>query len=1196
MREKGTTKARRNERQWVALALATTAIGVGAITAVPVTNAKADTVTSASTTSEDEGEKTPANGLTITSAAEASSTATASQSTATSSSAVSATAVSSTSSSTVSAISSATAPASSAASTTNVASSVATIAPTSTVASVASSQGIAATNLASSAASQSTVASSASVTIAQPTQSTPASTVETASTVFNWQTDETTGTASIMGVNQAVSGLLNLPSTYVANGKTYQVTSIGPDAFASQTGLTTGLTGVTFGNGLQSIGESAFAYLNNLKTANFTADQALTTIGSQAFVGTGLTQITLPNSVTTIGSDAFKYVGGITTLQLPTNLVSLGAGSFSENLNLTTADLTPATGLTTIGNEAFAGDGLTALTIPATVQDIDVGAFMTNQQLTDVRFASASQLVTIADSAFMYDTALKTVTLPDSVQTIGAQAFLSDQSLQTVSLGSGVRNIDANAFTYDGKLTTVDLSRATQLVAIGDGAFEYAGLSGTLTLPANVQSLGNLAFAGNQITTLNLDNALQSLGNDVFGSNQLVQITGPALPGLAQNQFVTIFADPHDLTVTDLLSVKVGQLTPADVTVSAVANATYQNGQFVVTPGQSSFTFDWSLANAVGATVYAGQATVILSDPAIKAINSTVLAGSVWQPADNFVSATAPDHSVVPFSAVTVTGTVDSMVAGTYPITYNYQDASSTITVTVTKRPGTYQLVGAPQVTYTGERPSLVPADYQVDLPDGQTYTPQFGDLTTTAEATVGTYSVTLTPAGMAHLQALPESDIYDWTLGGQGSLQVIPASVTITIENESKVVGDMGPTILANVSGLPTMGAPLNYTIQRVVGETAGTYPISAVLGLNPNYDVTVLNGVLTITAAPVSSVTKPAQSAASVQSSSAATSGGATSSSVATTKPDSATSIASSAAAPATSASQAASSTATSGTSNSQAASSAAKGSQSASSAATAVTSGSQVTSNTATPTTGDSEAASSAAAPATSASQAASSAATSETSNSQAASSAFKGSQSAASAATAVTSGSQAVSAATSATSSSQSASNAVTPATSPSSSATAPGSSVATSSQVSPIVQLGSTADSAAAPTTSNAPDRTGETHTVTGDVAVPATAKKAEKQGKPQVEVDRVMGKQPTTKFQSTVQASAKDLASKATKHGEKAVQLRKAPAKPARWQYSSQSARQATLPQTGEHTTADWSVLGILLGVLGVLGFRRRRD
>ncbi|WP_143463273.1 leucine-rich repeat protein [Levilactobacillus enshiensis] len=1159
MREKKTSSVLRNERQWAALALATAAIGLGTLATGPTEGAQAATVSSASTIGSANSAATTsstANRIVVASTASAASVQ--------ASQAVAATAVARTASQTM--------PASSVvAATSSAASSIANATFTATS---ASSQTAVAAKTAVTTDGQPPVASSAAANIGQPASTSLATT----NTIFNWQTNETADTATITGVNQAVSGTLRLPSTYVANGKTYQVTSIGAGAFASQTGLTAGMTGVVFGNNLQTIGDSAFAYLNGLKTADFSADQALKTIGSQAFVGTGVTQVQLPNSVTTIGDEAFKYVGGLTTIQLPTDLVNLGEGAFSENPNLTTVDFTPATALTTIGDDAFAADGLTTLTLPATVQVIGSGAFMSNQQLTNVNFLPTSRLTTIKDSAFMYDTGLQTLTLPDSVQTIATQAFLADQNLQSVTLGSGVTSIGNKAFTYDGRLTTLDLTHATNLIGIGDGAFEYAGIHGTLTLPQKVQELGDLAFAGNPVTTLNLDNNLQTLGNDVFGSDQLVQITGPALPGLAQNQFVTIFADPHDLMLNDLLAMKLGQLTPADMTISGVTNATYQNGQFTVTPGQSNFTFNWSLANADGATVYAGQATVNLSDPAIRAINSTLLVGSTWQPADNFVSATALDQSSVPLSAITVKGTVNPAVAGTYPITYSYQDTSSTVTVTVVKRLGTYQLVGTSQVTYTGQQPTLATEDYQVDLPDGQTYLPQPGDLTTTAATMVGDYPVTLTAAGIAHLQALPESSRYAWTLGGQGSLQVVPAAVTITVGDETKVAGATEPLPNVSVSGLSATGVPLNYTVQRVAGETAGTYPITVTLGANPDYNVTVINGALTITAVPVT----PAKPTTTTQVSSMASSAVDSSSAA----------VADSSAAVST-ATPASSASASSSVANAKPSSSASN----ATSAATPVSSAAVVSSSVANAKPSSSASnATSAATPVSSAAVVSSSAANAKpiSSASNATSAATPASSVAvvsSSAANATPSSSASMASSTSNISAPDSDTASTTP-----NSATTNDSVATTQSPTVAQAQAGHAADSAASSGTTSTPDRTGETHTVTGDVAVPATAPKSGQQGTLHVAVDRVIGKQPTTKGQPATQSSATDLVVSAPQPDKENVPLRKTAVQTVNRRQSVQSLKQATLPQTGESTTVNWSLGGILLGMLSVLGFRRRHD
>ena len=66
-----------------------------------------------------------------------------------------------------------------------------------------------------------------------------------------------------------------------------------------------GLTSITIGNGVDSIGEYAFYYCSGL--TSITIPDSVTTIGYSAFRWcSGLTSITIPNSVTTIGYDAIN--------------------------------------------------------------------------------------------------------------------------------------------------------------------------------------------------------------------------------------------------------------------------------------------------------------------------------------------------------------------------------------------------------------------------------------------------------------------------------------------------------------------------------------------------------------------------------------------------------------------------------------------------------------------------------------------------------------------------------------------------------------------------------------------------------------------------------------------------------------------------------------------------------------------------
>ncbi|KRN33773.1 bacterial Ig-like domain-containing protein [Lactobacillus selangorensis] len=80
--------------------------------------------------------------------------------------------------------------------------------------------------------------------------------------------------------------------------------------------------------------------------------------------------------------------------------------------------------------------------------------------------------------------------------------------------------------------------------------------------------------------------------------------------------------------------------------------------------------------------------TVSNSQSTIYAHNSNLPSGAAWTAADNFDGATDSNGDAVPFSDVTVSGTVDPATAGSYQITYGFTDVSGnavskTITVTV---------------------------------------------------------------------------------------------------------------------------------------------------------------------------------------------------------------------------------------------------------------------------------------------------------------------------------------------------------------------------------------------------------------------------------------------------------------------------------------------------------------------------------
>ncbi len=81
---------------------------------------------------------------------------------------------------------------------------------------------------------------------------------------------------------------------------------------------------------------------------------------------------------------------------------------------------------------------------------------------------------------------------------------------------------------------------------------------------------------------------------------------------------------------------------------------------------------------------------------------------------------------------------------------------------------------------------------------------------------------------------------------------EITPAPVTITCADASKVEGAADPTLYGAVEGLVKYGDLGEISYVRAAGEDAGTYAITASYTPNADYDVTVVPGTFTITAAP--------------------------------------------------------------------------------------------------------------------------------------------------------------------------------------------------------------------------------------------------------------------------------------------------------------------------------------------------------
>ena len=250
------------------------------------------------------------------------------------------------------------------------------------------------------------------------------------------------------------------------------VTSIGDYAFC----YCTGLTGITIPDSVTSIGDYAFYGCTGL--TSITIPGSVTSIGKATFANcTGLTSVTIPNSVMNIGDYAFYYCTGLTGITIPDSVTSIGYATFYHCTGLTSVTISDS--VTSIGRSAFLGCiGLTSITIPGSVTRIYVLAFEDCFNLADVTILNPTCVIGDSD----YDV------FKDCASGFTLRGY-SGSTAETYANAAGIdfEPIPTAAFVLPAALTTIE-SEA------------FSGIAAEAVLiPASVISISGNPFAGSSV-------------------------------------------------------------------------------------------------------------------------------------------------------------------------------------------------------------------------------------------------------------------------------------------------------------------------------------------------------------------------------------------------------------------------------------------------------------------------------------------------------------------------------------------------------------------------------------------------------------------------------------------------------------------------------------------------------------------------
>jgi len=501
------------------------------------------------------------------------------------------------------------------------------------------------------------------------------------------------------------------------------------------------------------------------------------------------------------GSTAFTSTGLLNSETIGSVTVAYGTGSAATAaVNTYAGSVTPsvATGGTFNANN---------YTITYTPGDIVVGKAALNITANTANKTYGSNLIGGSGSTAFTSTGLQ------NSETIGTVA---------INYGTGSAT-NAAVGTYTGQVTPSFATGGT-----------FASGNYTITYTA-----GNIVVGAAPLT-ITASAVNKTYGATLTGAAGSTAFTSTGLANSETIGSVTI-AYGTGSAATAAVNTYTGSVTPSAATggtfTASNYTITYATGNIVVSKANLSITAN-NVSKVYGAVLTGAAGSTAFTSTGLA--NSETI-GSVTIAYGTGSAATAAGGSYTG-SATPSAATGGTFTAGNYNITYvsgNITVTPVNLNVTVSNATKAYGTANpAFTVNYTG----FINGDNAAGLATQPT-------VTTTATATSGVGSYTLTASGGV-------STNYTFVYAGTGTLTITPVPLTITADAKTKAYNTPNPTLTATYTGFVGTDNAASLTTQPTFATTAvtaslpGNYPITVSGAASPNYTITYVAGVLTVSA----------------------------------------------------------------------------------------------------------------------------------------------------------------------------------------------------------------------------------------------------------------------------------------------------------------------------------------------------------
>lgn len=253
-------------------------------------------------------------------------------------------------------------------------------------------------------------------------------------------------------------------------------------------------------------------------------------IGDEAFKSNStVTWVVIPDTVKEIGASAFSGCKNLYDITIPDSVTRIGAECFKDCISL--FELRLPDSVNEIDSYAFMNcRGIKRAVMPTQIDRMGIGVFQSCYSLKEINWPSSMKY--IPPYTFSYCKNLSDFSFFTNAEAIGDKAFYACSALSISDFGNNIKSIGSYAFSPDitlmYKTKILDNDFSENLEYIGTGAFKWCSFPNGITIPKNVNYMGENIFANTKAKFADIQAEVEELPSGLFFACSIAEVNIPA--------------------------------------------------------------------------------------------------------------------------------------------------------------------------------------------------------------------------------------------------------------------------------------------------------------------------------------------------------------------------------------------------------------------------------------------------------------------------------------------------------------------------------------------------------------------------------------------------------------------------------------------------------------------------------------------